>query len=98
MFPDRSLADLYDPLKMPGDLQMAHRKLDRAILKGYRFHGDDISESDIVAELMRRYIVLTATCYETTLGTAKNKPQRVSSPRSADSAKRREEDASLTGC
>jgi len=37
-------------------------------------------------------------CHEPTLGTAKNKPQRVSSPLSADSAKRREEDASLTGC
>jgi hypothetical protein len=53
-FPDSSLADLYDPLTMPPVLLKAHQALDKAVMKLYKF-GRDMSESEIVAELMGRY-------------------------------------------
>jgi len=59
MFPESSLADLYDPLTMPPALQSAHQKLDRAVLKLYQFPTKDISEPAIVAELMKRYLAIT---------------------------------------
>jgi len=52
-FPESSLADLYDPLAMPPELLKAHRELDKAVMKLYGF-GKDISEAEIVAELMGR--------------------------------------------
>ena len=42
-------------------------------------------------DVLKSQLQNLASSYETALGTAKNKPQRVSSPLSADSAKRREE-------
>ncbi len=36
LFPDSTLADLYDPLTMPAELTKAHAALDRAIDKCYR--------------------------------------------------------------
>jgi hypothetical protein len=56
-YPDSSLADLYDPLTMPPELLKAHRELDKAVMKLYGF-GKDIKETDIVAELMKRYQLL----------------------------------------
>ncbi|MDR0307397.1 MAG: N-6 DNA methylase [Chitinispirillales bacterium] len=53
-FPDSSLADLYDPLTMPTVLLKAHQALDKAVMKLYKF-GKDMTESEIVAELMGRY-------------------------------------------
>jgi hypothetical protein len=53
-FSDSSLADLYDPLTMPQVLLKAHQALDRAVMKLYKF-GKDMSEAEIVAELMGRY-------------------------------------------
>ena len=35
-YPNSTLADLYDPLSMPGDLLKAHQKLDRAVDRCYR--------------------------------------------------------------
>lgn len=35
-FPDSTLADLYDPLTMPPELQKAHAELDRAVELCYR--------------------------------------------------------------
>jgi len=54
LFPDSSLADLYDPLTMPQELLKAHQNLDRAVMKLYGF-TKDVSEAFIVAELMERY-------------------------------------------
>jgi len=54
LFPESSLADLYDPLTMPPELQKAHQTLDRAVMKLYGFKKD-VSEAAIVAELMERY-------------------------------------------
>jgi hypothetical protein len=53
-YPDSSLADLYDPLTMPADLVMAHRKLDAAVDAAYskkKISGD----SDRVAFLFELY-------------------------------------------
>jgi len=57
-YPDSSLADLYDPLTMPPELLKAHNALDKAVMKLYGFNKD-MSEAEIVAELMERYQALT---------------------------------------
>lgn len=58
--PGSSLADLYDPLAMPKDLVDAHRALDREVLAAYGLKSN-ATESEILAELFRRYADLTAT-------------------------------------
>lgn len=59
LYPDSSLADLYDPLTMPPELQTAHRNNDIAVMKAYGFDIKNMSESDCVAELMKMYQELT---------------------------------------
>lgn len=54
LYPDSSLADLYDPLTMPTELQKAHTANDRAVMAAYGF-STKMSESDCVAELMNMY-------------------------------------------
>ncbi|MCL2710098.1 MAG: N-6 DNA methylase [Planctomycetaceae bacterium] len=58
LFPKNSLADLYDPLTMPPELLKAHRNLDNAVMKLYKFK-QNMSESAIVAALMEMYQKLT---------------------------------------
>lgn len=58
LYPECSLADLYDPLSMPLELLKAHRALDRAVLKLYGLKPS-ASEPEMVAELFRRYQELT---------------------------------------
>ncbi|MBR7069058.1 MAG: class I SAM-dependent DNA methyltransferase [Oxalobacter sp.] len=53
-YPDSSLADLYDVLTMPPDLLKAHQANDRAVMAAYGF-SQDMTEPEIVAELMKRY-------------------------------------------
>jgi hypothetical protein len=57
LFPDSSLADLYDPRTMPPALLKAHHALDRAVMKLYGFKKD-ATEASIVAALMERYRAL----------------------------------------
>lgn len=53
LYPDSSLADLYDPLTMPPELVAAHRKLDAAVEKAYgRKFADD---AERVAFLFEKY-------------------------------------------
>ena len=52
--PNSSLADLYDPLTMPADLFKAHKALDKAVMELYGY-APDMSEPEIVADLMVRY-------------------------------------------
>ncbi len=59
LYPDSSLADLYDPLTMPPKLQKAHTENDRAVMKSYGFNIKDMSEADCVAALMKMYQKLT---------------------------------------
>ena len=57
LYPDSSLADLYDPLTMPPELVAAHRKLDAAVEKAYGRKFKDDAER--VAYLFERYSELT---------------------------------------
>lgn len=59
LYPDSSLADLYDPLTMPPELRKAHTANDIAVMKAYGF-STKMSEADCVAELMKMYQALTA--------------------------------------
>lgn len=55
---DKSLAELYDPDKMPEDLKNAHEANDKAVKDAYGF-SYEMSESEVVAELMKMYKELT---------------------------------------
>lgn len=58
LYPDSSLADLYDELTMPPELRKAHRQNDMAVMQAYGFtKGSEAykSEAACVAELMQRY-------------------------------------------
>jgi hypothetical protein len=59
LYPESSLADLYDPLTMPPELLKAHRGLDSAVMKLYGFDVKGTSEAACVAALMERYRKLT---------------------------------------
>lgn len=60
LYPDASLADLYDELTMPPELRRAHQQNDRAVMEAYGMPIKETTESSCVAELMRRYQALTA--------------------------------------
>lgn len=64
LYPDSSLADLYDEVTMPPELRKAHQQNDRAVMDAYGFtKGTEArtSESACVAELMKLYQKLTET-------------------------------------
>ena len=58
LYPDSSLADLYDELTMPSELRKAHQDNDRAVMAAYGF-SLKMTESECVAELMKMYSQLT---------------------------------------
>ena len=60
LYPDASLADLYDELTMPPELRKAHQANDRAVMAAYGFPVKNFTESDCVAALMKMYQKLTA--------------------------------------
>ena len=59
LYPDSSLADLYDETTMPPELRKAHQDNDRAVMRAYGFSVRDTTEASCVAELMRMYEKLT---------------------------------------
>ena len=59
LYPDASLADLYDELTMPPELRKAHQENDRAVMAAYGFNVKAMTESTCVAELMKLYQKLT---------------------------------------
>lgn len=59
LYPESSLADLYDELTMPVELRKAHRANDKAVMEAYGFWGRLNSEAACVAELMKLYKALT---------------------------------------
>ena len=59
LFPDCSLADLYDSVAMPPQLRKAHQLNDKAVMEAYGFPIKNFTESDCVAELMKMYQELT---------------------------------------
>ena len=59
LYPDCSLADLYDEVTMPPELRKAHQENDRAVMQAYGFDIKNTTESSCVAELMKMYQELT---------------------------------------
>ena len=60
LYPDCSLADLYDEITMPPELRKAHQANDRAVMQAYGFPvKNEFTESMCVAELMKMYRKLT---------------------------------------
>ena len=59
LYPNDSLADLYDPLTMPKELREAHRKNDIAVMQAYGFNIKTTTAESCVAELMKMYQDLT---------------------------------------
>ncbi|MGN1271523.1 MAG: DNA methyltransferase [Lactobacillus sp.] len=59
LYPDSSLADLYDPLTMPKELLKAHQDNDRAVMAAYGLPVKGTTESDAVAHLFKMYEKLT---------------------------------------
>ena len=55
LYPDSSLADLYDPLTMPPELRKAHTANDRAVMQAYGMPIKETDEAACVAWLMRLY-------------------------------------------
>ena len=55
LYPDSSLADLYDEIAMPPELRKAHQANDRAVMQAYGFDVRTMTESTCVAELMKMY-------------------------------------------
>ena len=54
LYPDCSLADLYDEVTMPIELRRAHQANDRAVMQAYGF-PIGMSESECVARLLEMY-------------------------------------------
>ena len=67
LYPDCSLADLYDELTMPPELRKAHQENDKAVMEAYCFRIKDeltgkyrwLTEAETVARLMQMYQELT---------------------------------------
>ena len=60
LYPDASLADLYDEITMPPELRKAHQENDKAVMRAYGFSVKDMTESACVAELMKMYKELSS--------------------------------------
>jgi hypothetical protein len=59
LYPQSSLADLYDPLTMPVELVKAHEANNKAVDKAYGYTGAD-DDASRVAFLFKRYEELTS--------------------------------------
>ena len=59
LYPDCSLADLYDETTMPVELRRAHQENDKAVMEAYGFNWKNMNEADIVAALFKLYQELT---------------------------------------
>jgi hypothetical protein len=55
LYPDSSLADIYDAVAMPPELRKAHQQNDKAVMQAYGFPIKNFTETDCVAELMKMY-------------------------------------------
>lgn len=55
LYPDSSLADLYDEITMPPELRKAHQQNDKAVMQAYGFDIKTTTETSCVAELMKMY-------------------------------------------
>ena len=55
LYPDSSLADLYNDVTMPRELRKAHQANDKAVMQAYGFNGN-MTEQQLVSELMKMYM------------------------------------------
>ena len=55
LYPDASLADMYDETTMPPELRKSHQANDRAVMQAYGFDVGGMTEAACVAELMKMY-------------------------------------------
>ena len=55
LYPDASLADLYDETTMPPELRKVHQQNDKAVMRAYGFDIKTTTETTCVAELMKLY-------------------------------------------
>ena len=63
LYPESSLADLYDEVTMPVELRKAHQENDRAVMAAYGFPVRTMTESQCVAELFKLYQELTTPAH-----------------------------------
>ena len=62
LYPESSLADLYDDLTMPAELRRAHQDNDRAVMAAYGWKASaQFTESQCVAELFKMYEEITSS-------------------------------------
>lgn len=59
LYPNDSLAALYDDLTMPQELRKAHQENDKAVMEAYGFNWRTMKEPECVQELMKIYVKLT---------------------------------------
>lgn len=59
LYPNDSLADLYDDTLMPRELRKAHQENDKAVMEAYGFNWRTMKEPECVQELMKMYVKLT---------------------------------------
>jgi hypothetical protein len=59
LYPNATLADLYDPLTMPIELIKAHKDLDKAVDKAYGYKGN-LDDASRVAFMFKLYEQLTS--------------------------------------
>lgn len=55
LYPNASLADLYDELTMPVELRKAHQQNDRTVMAAYGFDAKAMTEDQVTAALFRLY-------------------------------------------
>lgn len=60
LYPNASLADLYDEATMPPELRKAHQENDKAVMAAYGLPVKGTSEANAVAHLMKMHQKLTA--------------------------------------
>lgn len=58
LYPESSLADLYDELTMPVELRKAHQENDRAVMRAYGMKVGKVTEKDSLTILLNRYSLL----------------------------------------
>lgn len=55
LYPNASLADLYDVIAMPPELRKAHQENDKAVMRACGFSVRGMTEAVCAAELMKLY-------------------------------------------
>ncbi len=77
LYPDSSLADLYDDTVMPPELRRAHQANDKAVLEAYGLKAN-LTEAEIVQHLFKLYTEMTSAenAAPATAVSKKRKPSR----------------------